>query len=176
MACEFRFYGRLFAQERLGGWVGASPRACEDVLDAFLHCQLLEEKPQPVGCYANQFAAFGRYGRDDIFRLIRSGHFARPTCSVIADCPCRLEERGLAGVVLTHRLADQVLETVGGVIALPERISIRVVDNALCYDTTKRIARALSARQIDQCSVKIQRGVAHLGVTRVAPEYVERCN
>ncbi|BBQ02643.1 hypothetical protein BSFA1_77710 (plasmid) [Burkholderia sp. SFA1] len=69
-----------------------------------------------------------------------------------------------------------MLETVGGVIALPERISIRVVDNALCYDTTKRIARALSARQIDQCSVKIQRGVAHLGVTRVAPEYVERCN
>lgn len=71
-----------------------------------------------------------------------------------------MEERGLAGVVLTHRLADQVLETLGGVIALPERISIRVVDNALCDDTTKRIARALSARQIDQCSVKIQRGVA----------------
>lgn len=176
MACEFRFYGRLLVQERLRGWVGASPRACEDILDAFLHCRLLEEKPQPVGCYANQFAAFGRYGRDDIFRLIRSIYLARPTCSSIADCPCRLEERGLAVVVLTHRLADQVLETLGGVIVLPERISIRVVDNALCDDTTKRIARALSARQIDECSVKFSAAWRNLGVTRVATEYVERCN
>jgi hypothetical protein len=37
--------------------------------------------------------------------------------------------------VLTHNLADQTLETLGRLIALPERSGILVVDKAWCEDT-----------------------------------------
>lgn len=37
--------------------------------------------------------------------------------------------------MLTHNLADQTLETLGRLIALPERSGILVVDKAWCEDT-----------------------------------------
>jgi GT2 family glycosyltransferase len=78
--------------------------------------------------------------------------------------------------VLTHNRADQVLETLAKLIALPDRIRIIVVDNASSDATAARIREAFPFVELVIAPSNMGAAGRNLGVARVETEYVAFCD
>lgn len=82
----------------------------------------------------------------------------------------------LTVVVLTYNRADQVLDTLARLAALPERIRIVVVDNASCDGTAARIAASFPFVELVISPDNIGAAGRNLGVARVTTEYIAFCD
>jgi len=79
-------------------------------------------------------------------------------------------------VVLTYNRADQVLDTLARLAALPDRIDIIVVDNASSDDTAERIAVAFPFVELVVAPSNMGAAGRNLGVAKVRTEYVAFCD
>lgn len=79
-------------------------------------------------------------------------------------------------VVLTFNRADQVLDTLARLAALPDRIDIVVVDNASSDDTAERIRQAFPFVELVIAPANMGAAGRNLGVARVRTEYVAFCD
>ncbi|WP_250535144.1 glycosyltransferase [Caballeronia sp. AZ10_KS36] len=82
----------------------------------------------------------------------------------------------LTVVVLTYNRADQVLDTLARLAALPDRIDIVVVDNASSDDTAARIAQAFPFVELVVAPSNMGAAGRNLGVAKVRTEYVAFCD
>lgn len=88
----------------------------------------------------------------------------------------RADHARLSVVVLTYNRADQVLDTLARLAALPDRIEIVVVDNASDDDTAARIAARFPFVQLIVAPGNLGASGRNLGVERVTTEYVAFCD
>lgn len=79
-------------------------------------------------------------------------------------------------VVLTYNRADQVLDTLARLAALPDRIAIIVVDNASTDDTAERVALAFPSVELVVAPSNMGAAGRNLGVDKVRTEYVAFCD
>jgi GT2 family glycosyltransferase len=82
----------------------------------------------------------------------------------------------LSIVVLTHNRADEVLETLARLAALPDRARIVVVDNASSDATVTRIGEAFPFVDLVVAPSNMGAAGRNLGVARVETEYVAFCD
>jgi GT2 family glycosyltransferase len=82
----------------------------------------------------------------------------------------------LTVVVLTYNRADQVLDTLARLAALPDRIRIVAVDNASTDGTAERIAARFPAVELVVAPDNLGAAGRNLGVARVETEYVAFCD
>ncbi|MDR5769311.1 MULTISPECIES: glycosyltransferase family 2 protein [unclassified Caballeronia] len=82
----------------------------------------------------------------------------------------------LTVVVLTYNRADQVLDTLARLAALPDRIRIVAVDNASTDGTAERIAAQFPSVELVVAPDNLGAAGRNLGVARVATEYVAFCD
>ena len=105
-----------------------------------------------------------------------SGHFnAR---AMTAERAVRSDEKParLTVVVLTYNRADQVLDTLAKLAALPDRFDIVAVDNASTDGTTARIAAAFPFITLVVAPANLGAAGRNLGVAHVSTEYVAFCD
>ncbi|SAK56754.1 glycosyltransferase family 2 protein [Caballeronia ptereochthonis] len=79
-------------------------------------------------------------------------------------------------IVLTYNRADQVLETLARLAALPDRARIIAVDNASTDATAERIAASFPFVELIVAPGNLGASGRNLGVARVATEYVAFCD
>jgi GT2 family glycosyltransferase len=79
-------------------------------------------------------------------------------------------------VVLTYNRADQVVDTLARLSALPDRVRIIVVDNASTDDTAHRIAMQFPHVECITAPQNLGAAGRNLGVARVKTEYVAFCD
>ncbi|WP_250453465.1 glycosyltransferase [Caballeronia sp. ATUFL_M2_KS44] len=79
-------------------------------------------------------------------------------------------------VVLTYNRAEQVLDTLARLAALPDRIEIIVVDNASTDDTAERVAQAFPSVELIVAPSNMGAAGRNLGVDKVRTEYVAFCD
>lgn len=82
----------------------------------------------------------------------------------------------LTVVVLTYNRADQVLDTLARLTALPDRIHIVAVDNASADGTAERIAAEFPDVELVVAPDNLGAAGRNLGVARVKSEYVAFCD
>jgi GT2 family glycosyltransferase len=82
----------------------------------------------------------------------------------------------LSVVVLTYNRADQVLDTLARLAALPDRIAIVAVDNASTDGTARRIAASFPFVELVIAPANLGAAGRNLGVARVKTEYVAFCD
>ncbi|MCE4547423.1 MULTISPECIES: glycosyltransferase family 2 protein [unclassified Caballeronia] len=82
----------------------------------------------------------------------------------------------LSVVVLTYNRADQVLDTLARLAALPDRIDIVVVDNASTDGAAARIAENFPLVKLVVAPRNLGAAGRNLGVARVHTEYVAFCD
>jgi GT2 family glycosyltransferase len=87
--------------------------------------------------------------------------------------PCGVR---LTVVVLTYNRADQVLDTLARLAALPDRIRIVAVDNASSDGTAERIAARFPLVELVRAPDNLGAAGRNLGVARVETEYVAFCD
>ncbi|MDR5857409.1 glycosyltransferase [Caballeronia sp. LZ062] len=90
--------------------------------------------------------------------------------------PAHDEAARVTVVVLTYNRADQVLDTLGRLAALPDRIDIVVVDNASSDDTATRVAQAFPFVELVVAPSNMGAAGRNLGVEKVRTEYVAFCD
>jgi GT2 family glycosyltransferase len=79
-------------------------------------------------------------------------------------------------VVLTYNRADQVLDTLARLAALPDRVHIVAVDNASTDGTAARIAARFPFVELVVAPANLGAAGRNLGVARVRTEYVAFCD
>ncbi|SAK85703.1 glycosyl transferase family protein [Caballeronia catudaia] len=82
----------------------------------------------------------------------------------------------LSVVVLTYNRADQVIDTLARLAALPDRIEIVAVDNASTDGTAERIAANFPFVRLVRAPRNLGAAGRNLGVARVETEYVAFCD
>ncbi|WP_061137972.1 glycosyltransferase family 2 protein [Caballeronia fortuita] len=82
----------------------------------------------------------------------------------------------LTVVVLTYNRADQVVDTLARLSALPDRIRIVAVDNASTDGTADRIAARFPSVELVVAPSNLGAAGRNLGVARVTTDYVAFCD
>ncbi len=82
----------------------------------------------------------------------------------------------LSLVLLTYNRADQVLDTLARLTALPDRFDIVAVDNASTDGTASRIAASFPDVKLVVAPANLGAAGRNLGVERVGTEYVAFCD
>ncbi|VXB32206.1 Glycosyl transferase family 2 [Burkholderia sp. 8Y] len=90
--------------------------------------------------------------------------------------PAHDEAARVSVVVLTYNRADQVLDTLARLSALPDPIDIVVVDNASSDDTAARIAKGFPFVELVVAPTNMGAAGRNLGVAKVRTEYVAFCD
>jgi GT2 family glycosyltransferase len=94
----------------------------------------------------------------------------------MSSLPPTLPAARVTVVVLTHNRIEQVLDTLGKLLALPDQPPIVLVDNASTDGTSARVSQRYPCVRV--VTSKTNRGAAgrNLGVAWVATEYVAFCD
>ncbi|KIG03772.1 glycosyltransferase family 2 protein [Caballeronia concitans] len=95
----------------------------------------------------------------------------KASTSHAAQCDARVSV-----VVLTYNRAEQVLDTLARLTALPDRVEIIVVDNASTDDTAERITQAFPFVELVVAPSNMGAAGRNLGVDKVRTEYVAFCD
>lgn len=79
-------------------------------------------------------------------------------------------------VVLTHNRVEELLRTLGHLVALPERPAIVVADNASSDGTPARVMRAFPDVTLVHCGANLGAAGRNAGVAQVRSPYVAFCD
>jgi GT2 family glycosyltransferase len=99
-----------------------------------------------------------------------------PDAASLSERAVPIDNARLSIVVLTHNRADEVLNTLARLVALPDRARIVVVDNASSDATAMRIAEAFPFVDLVVAPSNMGAAGRNLGVARVETEYVAFCD